>query len=82
MEKSASKWLEMRSQIHRFSKHSRGGPRPPKMRRATPSHTPPPPIVVFASPFKTSVFTPPPPSPATTSLGLALNHDKCMAIDS
>ena len=72
MEKWASKWLEMRSQIHRFYKIFRGRPPGPPNERGgqPPSHThPPPPVAAFAARFKTSAFSDPPP---TTSLGPAL----------
>ena len=56
MEKWASKWLEMRYQIHRFKKKSGGGPPdPPSNKRMV--HTPPPhtlPLTVFAARFKPS----------------------------
>ena len=57
MEKWASKWLDMHSQIHK-----EGG--------LTPSHTLPRPLTAFAARFKTSAFSAPP--PATISLGPAL----------
>ena len=62
MGKWASKWLEMRSQIHRFYKifrgrspgsHNEGGFNPPLILS--------PPLAAFAARFKTSAFSAPPP---------------------
>ena len=76
MEKWASKWLEMRSQIHRFYKIFRGRrPGPPNERGVQPSsHTLPPPRGFRRSvqDFGFQCPPPPPPPPTTTSLGPAL----------
>ena len=70
MEKWASKWLEMRSQIHRFKKKSGGGPPAPTNGRGVqpPSHTLP--TRGFRRSVQNISFQCPP--PATTSLGPAL----------
>ena len=68
MEKWASKWLEMRSRIHRFEIIFGGGPPDPPNERGFIPHSYYP-LAAFAARFKTSAFSAP---PATTSLGPAL----------
>ena len=69
MEKWASKWLEMRSQIHRFKRGGEPPRNPPNERRFKPPLILSPPLAAFAARYKPSAFSVP---PATTSLGPAL----------
>ena len=56
MEKWASKWLEIRSQIHRFYKIFTG---PPNERGVKPPLILSPSLAAFAARFKTSAFSAP-----------------------